>query len=63
MYAQNYDFPLIVFLPTGLKQEEYKLGPDEGRSVEQFLAHPAGRKLFLLTDSRLSFVELPTVDN
>lgn len=63
IYAQNFEYPLIVFLPSGLKQKEYKLGPAAGRSTNQFLAHPEGRKLFLLTDRRFSFVELPDAGN
>lgn len=52
-----------MFLPGGLKQKEYKLGPAAGGSAKQFLAHPEGRKLLLLTDRRLSFIELPDAGN
>jgi len=62
IYAQNHQFPLIVFLPTGLKQRESKLGFRGSPSVKQFLVYPEGRKLLVLTEANLALVELPRDD-
>jgi S1-C subfamily serine protease len=57
VYGQNLDHQLIVFGGAGVKLKEYQL--NNGREVRQFLVHPAGRKLLVLTDAKLSYVELP----
>jgi hypothetical protein len=63
VYAQNADSPLIVFGPTGIKKKAFGFGPGERPvSVRQFLPHPDGGKLLVLTDKRLVWVELPKLD-
>ena len=59
LYAQNRDFPLIVFNSTGLKLKEYKLAPRGGGSTQQFLVDPEGRKLLVLTEKSVDSIELP----
>jgi hypothetical protein len=59
LYAQNHEFPLIVFGPTGLKHKEYKLARRGGGSAQQFLVDPAGRTLLVLTEKSLDLVQLP----
>jgi hypothetical protein len=46
IYAQNYDTPLIVFSPTGLKGKEYKIR-DAGEP-HTLLAHPGGKKVLFI---------------
>jgi S1-C subfamily serine protease len=55
-YAQNFQKQLIIFSQGGIKKKEYQLG---GGDPKQFLAHPQGRKLLLLTAQKLFYVELP----
>lgn len=57
VYSQNHEYPLITFGETGIKKKEYKM--DQGRDVLQYLVHPDGRKLLLLSDKNLSWIELP----
>jgi hypothetical protein len=57
VYGQNRSHQLILFTPTGVKQREYTFG--QARRVRQFLVHPEGRKLLLLTEDKLFLVELP----
>ena len=56
VYAQNADFPLIVCTTGGVKQKEYRL--KNVRDPRQYLAHPDGRKLLMLTASQLYWIEL-----
>ena len=53
----DHDKQLIVFDERGTRLSEYAL-PGGGES-RQFLAHPAGKKLVVLTSQRLLFVEVP----
>jgi hypothetical protein len=57
VYGQNGNHQLILFSPTGIKQREYAF--PKTRWVRQFAAHPAGRRLLLLTQDKLFYVELP----
>ncbi len=59
IYAQNHDFPLLVFLPTGVKQKESKLGVRGNDSTRQFLVHPDGRQVLVLTSHHLALVRVP----
>jgi hypothetical protein len=57
VYGQNHDKQLIVFDGRGNKLSEHVL-PGGGES-RQFLAHPHGKKVLVLTSRKLLFVELP----
>lgn len=59
IYTQNHSVQLMVFSDTAIKRKEYKLSdsrsyPDDPR---QFVAHPKGKKLLVLLQHRLLFVE------
>jgi hypothetical protein len=56
VYTQNADSSLVVCSATGLKQNQYRL--KDARDVRQYLVHPEGRKLLLLTANQLLWVEL-----
>ena len=58
VYLNNYDDHLMIFTPKGLKQQGYVLTEDSDE-VRQFLVHPDGGKLLLLTESALMNVEIP----
>ena len=58
VYLNNFDDQLMIFTPKGLKQQGYILADDSGE-VRQFLVHPAGGKLLVLTESVLMSVEIP----
>jgi DNA-binding beta-propeller fold protein YncE len=58
IYAQNHDHPLIVYSYTGIKKKEYKLGRD-AVSVRQYLPHPEGNKLLMLTADKIFSIEVP----
>ncbi|MCI0461484.1 MAG: hypothetical protein L0Z62_31420 [Gemmataceae bacterium] len=60
-YGQNFDHQLMIFdLLSGAKRGEYQLSP-RGDGVRQFLVHPQGGKLFVLTGGKLFFVEVPNL--
>jgi hypothetical protein len=53
-YAQNATSPLLVFDLMGTKKGEYNPGTGAAApAVQQILVHPAGRRLVLLTDTKL----------
>jgi hypothetical protein len=53
-YAQSARFPLLAFDLTGAKKGEYAVGAGAAApAVQQILVHPAGRKMLLLTESKL----------
>jgi hypothetical protein len=56
IYTGNTGKTLLVFDLAGIKKKEYTI--DKGMQ-RQYLAHPAGKKLLLLTLDKLYFVELP----
>lgn len=57
IYSQSADFPLMVFNYGGISQKTYR--PKNVRDVRQYLTHPEGRKLLVLTKTQLYWVELP----
>jgi DNA-binding beta-propeller fold protein YncE len=57
IYSQNIEKALLVFSATGIKKKEYALGG--GLEVRQYLVHPGGNKLLLLTEKALNWIELP----
>jgi hypothetical protein len=57
-YSQNFGHALIVFDESGIKQKEYAL--DAGRDVKQLLPHPSGRKLLMVTEAKVLYIELAT---
>jgi S1-C subfamily serine protease len=61
VYAQNDGVPLIVFRPSGIRHKEYTLASPSrmGGRARQFIVHPDGGKLLVLTDIKLVFVEWP----
>jgi WD40 repeat protein len=58
VYLDNYDYQIMVFTPKGLKQQNYAL-TENSDDVRQFLVHPDGGKLLVLTESALKNVEIP----
>jgi S1-C subfamily serine protease len=56
VYTQNHERQLIVFTNKGIKLKEYQLYCGEPR---QYLVHPQGRKVLMLTNSELLLVTLP----
>ncbi len=54
IYAQNHDKQLLIYDPSGVRLKEFNLGPTG--EVKQFLVHPDGRKVLVLTDRKLYFV-------
>ena len=52
--AQNNAKPLI---PYGSKRQEYDLAA--GRETRQFLVHPAGGKVIVVTAAAVALVEYP----
>src|SRR5262249_47363322 len=55
VYSNNASSPLLRFGPTGIRQQSYAL---EGGATRQVLVHPDGRKLLVLTESKLYETEL-----
>jgi DNA-binding beta-propeller fold protein YncE len=55
VYAQNADSPLIVCTTTGAVQKQHRL--KNVRAPRQYLVHPAGRKMLLLSESQLAWIE------
>jgi hypothetical protein len=58
-YAQNSEKQLIIFDKDANKLKEYSLAPGRGIDVRQFLVHPDGRKVLVLTPKELFAVEIP----
>jgi hypothetical protein len=59
IYAQNSEYPLLVFTSGGVKKKEYKLTSKRGENVRQLLAHPSGNKVIAFVSEKLYFVEIP----
>jgi hypothetical protein len=59
LYAQNYDTPLMVFTPAGIKEMEYKIPSVKGGEVRQILPHPAGHRALVIAGDRVMWVEMP----
>lgn len=57
VYAQNFDHPLMLFTLAGEKWREYDLGG--GGTTKQFLVHPDGDHVLVLTDHKLFYVKPP----
>jgi hypothetical protein len=57
IYAQSFQHALIVFDAAGVKKKEYSLA--RSGEVRQYLVHPEGNKLLLLTEGALRYVEVP----
>ncbi|MFO0970522.1 MAG: hypothetical protein U0793_33680, partial [Gemmataceae bacterium] len=55
-YAQNHGKQLIIFSMTGRKLQEHVLGRGDTR---QFLVHPEGRRIMVLMQDTLAFVQIP----
>jgi predicted Zn finger-like uncharacterized protein len=56
VYAQDHNHPLMVFTTTGTKLKQFRIaGSDTAR---QFLVHPEGRRLALLTGRGLYHAEV-----
>jgi S1-C subfamily serine protease len=56
VFAMNFQHPMVVFTDKGIKLKEYELR-DAG-DTKEFLTHPDGGKLLLLTANRLYLVTL-----
>jgi hypothetical protein len=56
IYTGNTGVTLLVMSLTGVKKKEYKIDTAMQR---QYLAHPEGNKLLLLTGEKMYFAELP----
>lgn len=67
LYAQNHDTQLLIFDTKGEKLKELRLDPGKDfASPRQYLVHPEGRKLVVMTDPapkdtacKLWYVEFP----
>jgi hypothetical protein len=60
IFAQNHGNELVLYTSGGVKRKEYHFGPPNTSSdVRQFLAHPSGNKLLLLTGTALYLIEVP----
>jgi hypothetical protein len=57
VYAQGNGKSLILFTFTGIKKKEYKIG--DAHNLRQYLAHPKGNQLLMLTDQQLWAVDVP----
>ena len=55
IYAQNHEKSLIVFSGAGLKGKEYDVTV-AGGDVHKFVVHPEGKKLFILSERQLCWV-------
>ncbi len=55
-YAQNHEKQLLIFDPVGVRLKEFTLGPTG--DVKQFLVHPDGRKVLILTEKKLYYVQI-----
>ncbi len=58
VYSQNHHKQLLIFSYTGLLRQEHELGPRNQGTV-QFLVHPEGHRVLVLTGERLYAVQLP----
>jgi hypothetical protein len=63
IYTQNYDKPgnacqLVVFTYDGVKKKEFKWG-EVDEIVYQYLVHPDGRRVIVLSNHGVYAVELP----
>jgi S1-C subfamily serine protease len=58
VYAQNHEKQLLIFSYTGLLRQQHELGP-RNHGTTQFLVHPEGHRVLVLTSERLYAVELP----
>jgi WD40 repeat protein len=58
--SDNRDTPLILSTPAGVKKKDYKFPGTDRVEVQQFLPHPEGGKVLVLTESKLYLAELPT---
>jgi hypothetical protein len=56
VYAQNHEKQLLIFDPLGVRLKEFTLGPTG--DVKQFLVHPDGRKVLILTEKKLYYVQI-----
>jgi hypothetical protein len=56
VYAHSFDAPLVVFSTNGIKKKEYPFRA--GSILWQYLVHPEGRKLLLLSGETLDWLEL-----
>jgi S1-C subfamily serine protease len=58
IYAQNFENQLVLFSPTGVRRQEHPLS-ERGDEVKQFLVHPEGGRLIVLTERRVFYVATP----
>lgn len=57
IYAQEEGIPLVIHTAKGDRGKAYKLHP-QGENGQHFLVHPDGRKLLVLADRGLYYVEV-----
>jgi len=64
IFADHPQHPLIFFHPNGTRLKEYSLASParQGGRTRQFLVHPDGGKLLVLTDSKIVLVTLPRAE-
>ncbi|HYT90085.1 MAG TPA: hypothetical protein VEL76_15365 [Gemmataceae bacterium] len=65
VYTQNAETQLLVYSITAIKRGEYNLTGRDARAdgSRQFVPHPRGKRLLVLTGKRLLFVELEGTGN
>ena len=60
IYAQNHDVELLVFNMGGLKVGQYRVSArGRGGDVRNFLPHPKGNRVCVLTATELFLVDVP----
>jgi serine protease Do len=60
LYAQNYEYQLIVFTPGGIQEKTFKLASRDREDTRQILPHASGRRVLVLTDKSIYWVEIPS---
>jgi hypothetical protein len=63
VFAQRQGVQFLVFDKSAALLKEYNLSADQnhGDEARQFVPHPAGRKMLLVTENRLLFVEFEAI--
>jgi hypothetical protein len=59
IFAQGHGSPLFIFSTAGVQKKSYKFDADAGAAVRQYLVHPAGNRLFMLTEKHLYAIDVP----
>ncbi|RYG69808.1 hypothetical protein EON80_09135 [bacterium] len=58
IYAQNFGSALIAFSPDGLKVKSFRLGFKQGGETQQFLLHPAGKRVLVSAGNSVVWLDM-----